>query len=299
MELRQLEYFVAVAEEASFTRAAARVHVAQPGVSAQVRRLERELGQELLDRSGRTVRLTRVGEAVLPYARAALAAVAAARLATDELAGLVRVRVAVGMVTGRSSFDLPDALADFHERHPGVEITLAEDNSDHLLASLQAGQLDMALVGLSTPPPAGVRTQVVADEPVVAAVSHDHPMRARSTIPLRAMRDLPLISLPRGTGLRAAIDSACAAAGFRPRIAFEASDPDVLARLAARGLGVAILPRTVAAIHLQRLHPIAIVRPALRGRIELAWRAEGPASPAARALIAHTRARLAPPPTSP
>ncbi|HEX6445096.1 MAG TPA: LysR family transcriptional regulator, partial [Streptosporangiales bacterium] len=89
MELRQLRYLVTVAEEANFTRAAARLHVAQPGVSAQVRRLERELGQELLDRSGRTVRLTEVGEAVLPYARAALSAVDGARRAVDELSGLV------------------------------------------------------------------------------------------------------------------------------------------------------------------------------------------------------------------
>src|SRR5579864_5915221 len=102
MELHQLEYFVAVVEEASFTRAAARVHVAQPGVSAQVRRLETELGQQLLDRSGRTVRLTEVGAAVLPFARAALSAVTNARLAVDQLAGLVRGQVTVGMVSGCS-----------------------------------------------------------------------------------------------------------------------------------------------------------------------------------------------------
>ena len=100
MELHQLEYFVAVAEEASFTRAASRVHVAQPGVSAQVRRLESELGQQLLDRSGRSVRLTEVGSAVLPFARAALDAVTNARLAVDDLAGLVRGQVTVGMVSG-------------------------------------------------------------------------------------------------------------------------------------------------------------------------------------------------------
>src|SRR4030081_153595 len=97
MELHQLEYFIAVVEEANFTRAAAKLQVAQPGVSAQIRRLERDLGQELLDRSGRSVRLTEVGAAVLPYARAALSAVAGARLAVDELAGLVRGRVAGGM----------------------------------------------------------------------------------------------------------------------------------------------------------------------------------------------------------
>src|SRR5436190_20936586 len=106
MELRQLEYFVAVAEEASFTKAAARVHVAQPGVSAQIRQLERELGQDLFDRTGRAVRLTEVGVAVLPYARAALEAVAGARLAVDELTGLLRGRIAVGMLTACSIVSL-------------------------------------------------------------------------------------------------------------------------------------------------------------------------------------------------
>src|SRR5437763_8919642 len=147
MELRQLRYFVTVADEANFTRAAERLHVAQPGVSAQVRRLERELGHELLDRSGRSVRLTEVGAAVLPYARAALAAVSGARLAVDELTGLVHGHVAVGTVTSHN-VDLPGLLADFHEEHPGVEITLTEDNSDQLVAALRGGRLDAAIISL-------------------------------------------------------------------------------------------------------------------------------------------------------
>ena len=136
MELHQLEYFVAVAEEASFTRAADRVHVAQPGVSAQVRRLESELGHRLLDRSARSVRLTEVGTAVLPFARAALDAVAGARLAVDELAGLVRGQVRVGMVSGCALPILAELLAAFHDTYPGVTITLAEDNSDRLIGQL-------------------------------------------------------------------------------------------------------------------------------------------------------------------
>src|SRR4051794_37700719 len=103
MELRQLAYLVAVIEEANFTRAAERVHVAQPGVSAQIRRLERELGQPLLDRSSRPVRPTAAGAAVLPYARAALAAAAGARAAVDELAGLMRGEVSIGTVTSLPS----------------------------------------------------------------------------------------------------------------------------------------------------------------------------------------------------
>src|SRR4051812_39385226 len=132
MELHQLRYLVAVAEEGGFTRAAAREHVAQPGISAQVARLERELGQVLFDRTARGVRLTTAGEAVLPHARAALAAVAAVRETADELAGLVRGRVSVGMVRG-GVVDLPGLLGAFHRTHPGVEIRLVEAATDALL----------------------------------------------------------------------------------------------------------------------------------------------------------------------
>ena len=299
MEVRQLEYLVAVAEEASFTKAAAKVHVAQPGVSAQIRRLERELGEELLDRSGRTVRLTEVGAAVMPYARAALAAVAGARLAVDALSGLLRGHVAMGVVTLSSFAGLPDLLADFHHDHPEVEITLSEANSASLLAAVRSGELDLALVGLATAPPPGIATQVVVDEPLVAAVSRSDPLATRKTLSLHGLRGRPLITLPPGTGLRTCLDNACTLAGFRPQIAFEASDPVTLAQLASRGLGVAILPKSLADFRSATLHAMTITRPGLRARIELAWRAEAPVSPAARALIARTRTLLAQPLVAP
>lgn len=292
MELRQLEYFVAVAEEASFTRAAARLHIAQPGVSAQVRGLERELGVELFDRSGRAVRLTEAGTAVLVYARAALGAAAGARLAVDELSGLVRGHVAVGMVVACSSYDLADLLADFHHAYPAVEITLSEANTDVLVQGLGAGQLDLAFVGLGDTTPPGIEVQLVADEPLVAAVSTDDVLAARTTITLDAIRDRALMSLPRGTGLRSCLDDACARSGFEPRITLEASNLGILAALAGRGLGIAILPESVALAH-SELHAIAITRPAMRGRLALAWRTEGPISPAARALIARARSGVA------
>src|ERR1700704_2044695 len=177
MELRQLEYFVAVAEEASFTRAAARVHVAQPGVSAQVRRLESELGQRLLDRSGRSVRLTEAGSTVLPFARAALDAVARARLGVDELAGLVRGQVTVGMVSGCALPVLAELLASFHKQYPGVAISLTEDNSDQLTEMLRDGRLDLALIGSAgTEGGTGISTSVLIDEELVAAVAPGHPL---------------------------------------------------------------------------------------------------------------------------
>ena len=293
MELRQLEYLVAVAEEGSFTRAAERVHVAQPGVSAQVRRLERELGETLLDRSGRAVTLTEVGRAFLPHARAALRSVDGARRAVDELAGLVRGHVAVGMVTACGVVELPDALSQFHGRHPGVEISLREDNSDRLLDDLLSGRLDLSIVGLAGEPPPAIATQDVIDARVFGAVAPGHPLARRSTITLRSLCEQPLISLPRGTGLRSALDGACATAGLSPRVAFEASNLMMLASLAFRHLGVAILPESVATSDTSELEPVAIVRPQIRSRLALAWRVDGPSSPAATALIEHARAALA------
>jgi DNA-binding transcriptional LysR family regulator len=298
MELRQLAYLVGVAEAASFTKAAATLGVAQPGVSAQVRRLEREFGQDLLDRSGRSVRLTEAGAALLPYARAALAAVSGGRLAIDELAGLVRGHVAIGMVTACASLDLTDLVSTFHREYPGVEISLSEANSDRLLQGVADGRLDMAWVGVAGPLPAGIEAQVVADEALIAAVSRGDPLAARVSISVDDLRERTLISLPQGTGLRSCLEKACAARGFEPRVAFEASALHVLAQLASQGLGVAILPESMAQAAGADVRTLAFTSPAPRSRIEFAWRAEGPTSPATRAMINHARNFLARPSSS-
>ncbi|MEU3501436.1 LysR substrate-binding domain-containing protein [Streptomyces hundungensis] len=297
MELRQLRYFVAVVEEANFTRAAARLHVAQPGVSAQIRQLERELGQRLLDRAGGSITPTEAGEAVLPHARAALAAVEAVRDTVDEFSGLLRGHVTIGVVSGAvtQDFDIALVLADFHDAHPEVEITLTEDTSDRMRAALLAGRLDIALIGLAHEAlPVGLSLDVVVDEPLVAAVAEGDPLLApgRTEVTLAELESRPLIGLPRGSGIRAVLDGACADAGIRPRVAFEAASPQLLARLAARGLGVAVLPAPGADAP-PGLRILRITDPEPRGRIALAWRTQGPAGPAGRALLAGLRAALA------
>src|ERR1039458_1681981 len=139
MEMRQLEYFIAVADEANFTRAAQRVHISQSGVSAQIRQLEHDLGATLIDRSGRTATLTAAGAAALPHARAVLASAGAVRQAVDAVNGLIRGRLVVGMVPARPVPPLFDALAAFPRAPPGVEIPLIEDNSDRLTERVRAG----------------------------------------------------------------------------------------------------------------------------------------------------------------
>jgi DNA-binding transcriptional LysR family regulator len=283
MELRQLEYLVAVAEEANFTRAAKRVHVAQPAVSAQIQRLERELGQPLLDRTRRTVRLTAAGQVALPYAKAAMAAVADIRVAVDELTELVRGTVTIGTVTSHS-VDIPSLLADFHEEHPNVEITLNTDSSDVLIEKVRTGRLDAAIVSVGPDEqPEGLDVQVVTDEAIQAVVSVTDEWASRKIVRLSDLADRQLIALPVGAGIRHQFDAACARAGVTPRIAFEASTPVALADLAQRGLGVAIVPASVPRDR-DGVHALAIA-PQLRGRLVLAWRAGGPMSPAARVLV--------------
>ncbi len=289
MELRQLEYLVAVVEEGSFTRAAQRERVAQPAVSAQIRRLERMVGQQLLTRSSREVRLTEAGAALLPHARAALAAVRAAQHAVDEVADIVRGAVAIGTVT-LHPVDVAALMADFHRDHPQVELTLLTDNSDELLVGLADGRLDLAIVSVAADVmPDGLDGVPITDEIIEAAVALDHPLRRRATVTLSELCELPLISLPVGTGLRSRLDEACAAAGVRPRIGFEATNPQELADLARHGLGVAILPRSMArgdaGLHALRLTPT------LRGRLVWAWRRDS-VGPAARAFCALARRSL-------
>ncbi|QNP67800.1 LysR family transcriptional regulator [Streptomyces genisteinicus] len=301
MELRQLQYFLTVVEEANFTRAAARLHVAQPGVSAQIRRMERELGQPLLDRSGRRVTTTEAGEAVLPYARAALAAVEGIRQTVDEFTGLVRGRVTIGVVSGAATeeYDLAPLLADFHDEHPQVEISLTEDTSARMLTALRRGELDLAVVGVTDDDfLPGTSLQVVIDTPLVAAMTPQDPLlqpAGRTALPLAELAGRALVSLPRGTGIRGVLERACRQAGFQPRIAFEAAAPSRLTRFAARGLGVAVLPEIppeeAAALGLRTL---PLTSPRLSGRIALAWPTDGPTTPAAKALLARMRKALPP-----
>jgi DNA-binding transcriptional LysR family regulator len=289
MEMRQLEYFVAVAEERSFTRAAERVHISQSGVSAQIRQLERDLGAPLFDRSSRTATLTAAGEAALEHARSTLAAAGAVRHAVDDVNRVVRGRLAVGMVTGCTVTPLFAALSEFHATHPGVELELVEDTSDRLVERVRSGGLDLALVGVAGELPRDLRSLTLISEGLAALVARDHPLAAggRRRAALSAVAEHPIVSLPAGTGIRTVFDQACAAAGLHPRIALQATAPEAVADLAARGLGVGILSASMAA-ETDELRAIAIDDVAIPALLALVW----PATPSAalRVLLDVTRA---------
>lgn len=294
MELRQLEYLVAVAEEASFTRAAQRVHISQSGVSAQIRQLEHDLGATLIDRTGRTATLTEAGLAAVKHARETLAAAAAVRQAVHDVTGLLSGRLTVGMVTACTITALFDALATFHRAHPAVAVTLLEDNSATLAEHIRAGAIDVALIGTpgSTPPP-GLAALPLISERLVAAVPDTHHLSERSRLTLTDLAGCPLICMPRGTGIRTAFDQACAAAGLRMDVTLEASAAGTVADLAARGLGVAILSETIGAAHAARLRSAVIEDAEIPASLALAWK-HAP-SPAAATFLTHCRRAFAVP----
>ncbi|MGW0915341.1 LysR family transcriptional regulator [Streptomyces sp. NPDC002784] len=291
MELRQLEYFVAVAEERNFTRAAERVHISQSGVSAQIRQLERELGAELFDRSARTVTLTPAGKAALEHARTALAAAGAVGQAVGEVTDLIRGRLTVGMVIGCTITPLFDALAAFHEAHPGVEISLLEDSSDRLAEGVRYGTVDMALIGTATATPDGLAALTVISERLVAAVPAGHALAKQRRITLRDLTAHPIVCMPPGTGLRAVFDQACAAQSLQPTIALQASAADAIADLAARGLGVAVLSNSMAESYRDRLTARTIDDVDAPALLALVWRSAH--NPAVRELLVHSRLAFA------
>jgi DNA-binding transcriptional LysR family regulator len=188
--------------------------------------------------------------------------------------------------------DLPGVLAQLHRDPPALEITLTADTSDRLIGALRGGELDVAIIAYGDPPPER-RLRVVADEAISAAVTLGHERADCDGVPLAALRARPLISLPVGSGIRTIFTDACASAGFTPRISSEAGTPQAVAELAALGLGVAILPASVASGSPER-HRLRITGPDLRGRLAFAWRADAATSPAARALLERAL-RLVPP----
>jgi DNA-binding transcriptional LysR family regulator len=293
MELRQLAYFVAVVDEAHFTRAAERLRIAQPAVSQQIRRLESELGERLLHRDRRTVALTSAGEALLPYARAALAQVEHGRQAVAALRGLVTGQLRVGLVMPLPDRRVIRAIGAFGRKYPGIELALMEDETDALLDGLATGDLHTAFLGLGPGQevPASLQAIVVAREPAVLATHPSHPLASRRSVPLSAMRDEPVVTATRESRLRTVLETVCREAGFAPRIVAETSDLNVMVQLVAEGVGVALMPRS-GLEDASEVATITVTHPAIERRIILAWR-PGATSPAARAFITVAREHLA------
>jgi DNA-binding transcriptional LysR family regulator len=247
VELRQLATFVAVAEEGSFTRAADRLHVVQSAVSAGVRNLEKELGVMLFDRSTHRVKLTDAGRALLPEARATLAAAQAAKDAVDEARGGLRGKVALGTMQaqGMRAINLARILAAFRAEHPAVELEIRHGGSSEMAHEVREGRLDLAFVALPGDGPSGLELVPLAREPIMLAVAAGHPLADRADVELAALRDETLIDVPTGWGIRMAVDRSFAAAGVTRAIAYEVNETATMIDFIRNGLAIGLLPRSL------------------------------------------------------
>lgn len=247
MELRQLEHFVAVAQECHFTRAAKRLHIAQSGLSASIRSLERELGAPLFLRSTRQVQLTPAGQALLGEALRALSASNAAKDAVAAVQGLLRGRLSIGSLQCLHTVHLPTLLAGFLSAHPGLEIRLRQGGSDELIELVRTGRLDIAFVSRpgSGRCPDDVVIQALDSEPLVLACALSHPLAERaSEVKLADLAEEQFVDFPPDWATRDLADRVLTAAGIERRVALEVTDVHSLLDLVACGLGVALVPRS-------------------------------------------------------
>jgi DNA-binding transcriptional LysR family regulator len=243
MELRQLRYFVAVAEERHFGRAAQRLHMTQPPVSMQIKALERELGVELLERSSRRVALTDAGRTFLERAMTILGAV---EEAMEEARGAeqgTRGRFEVGFISSASLSLLPPSIRLFRERFGAVELELKELTSAQQIDALYEGGIRAGLVRLPLRAP-GIRFEPVLEERLVVAVPSGHALEELERVPLQAVVDLPLIFFTRQLipGFHAQIVELFRRVGAFPKVAQHAVHLQTIVGLVASGVGIAILP---------------------------------------------------------
>ena len=287
MELRHLKYFVAIADERQFVRAAARLHVAQSALSQQIQALERELGTQLLIRDRRGLRLTPAGELLHHHATRILAAVDDATADVQRLTGLLAGRLRVGAGAPAHPTLVLQAITRFRTAHPGVEISVLDAPTTELLASLAAAELDVAVVSREPAElDAGLQATLIAREPFVLLVAATHHLTGRRRIRLSQLKNESWVIFKTGSGIRAVVDNALAQAGIQhPVIAAATLDPKMLVDLVATGLGIALAPVSFAPLATDRTTAIAMTTPRITRPLTLAWSQERNRTPALAAFL--------------
>jgi LysR family transcriptional regulator, hydrogen peroxide-inducible genes activator len=242
MEIHQLRYFVAVADEGSFSRAAAKVRVAQPSLSQQIRKLEAEVGQPLFDRLPRSVVLTEAGRCFIEYARQILASIGDARRCVDEFKGEVAGRVAVGAIPTIAPYVLPGLVVTFQKNYPDVILEIVEDVTDSITRRIEAGELDIALASSCRPSPT-LRRESVGAEPLLALVPEKHPLAKKDVVELDDLKSQRFLLLHEMHCLSQQVNHLLESRRLRPEIALAGSQLSTIANMVAASIGVSIVPQ--------------------------------------------------------
>jgi DNA-binding transcriptional LysR family regulator len=290
MELRQLRYLVALAEERHFTRAAGREHVAQPALSQQIRRLEEEVGLALVERTTRRVALTDAGEVLVGRARRILAELEAANTELQSLSGVHTGHIQVGTMHTMGPIDLSLPIGIFNARHPRVEITVRDQSSEELAEMLRVDELDLAFLSVTERIEShGLGLQQLVSEELVAVLPLEHPLAHRRRVRMAELAGERFITFREGARLRELLLGAGRSAGFEPLVALESNESHLIRRLVARGLGVAVLPRSDSIGPGAEVRVATLIEPSLSRDITLAWRDGRRHAPAADEFLALCR----------
>jgi LysR family transcriptional activator of glutamate synthase operon len=296
MELRQLHYLVTLAEEQNFTRAAARAHIAQPALSQQIKRLEAEVGLELVERTTRHVALTDAGLALVARARRILSELDAGLAELESLRGVETGHVTVGAMHTMGPIDVSLALAIFQRRHPGVELTVREQSSEELAEMLRVDELDLAFLSVTERIEShGLGLHLLVSEELVAILPLPHKLGKRRRLRMTELAGESFISFREGARLRELLESASREAGFEPHVTLESNESQRIRRLVARGMGVAILPLSDATAPGAEVAVVALTAPGLSRDITLAWREGRRLAPAAAEFLELARATFTDP----
>ncbi|VVE06731.1 LysR family transcriptional regulator [Pandoraea capi] len=290
MELRHLRYFVTVAEELHFSRAAQKLNIGQPPLSMQIRALEDELGVPLFERSQRRVFLTAAGRAFLVRARQILADADAARLEVQQIAGLDAGELRIAFTTSAPMTNLMKrVLTSYRQRYPRVTLTLSESPSENQREALVARTLDIGLLRQAedAPPVAGLSFETLIDEALVVVLHQGHRLARRASLSIADLADEAFIMHPHGVGtaIDGQIRGMCERAGFTPRVVQEARESTTIVALAASGLGVAILPAAVRCIQIEGAHFMDVSEPDAHAPLLLGKRRDDN-SPLVQAFVA-------------
>ncbi len=288
MEYRQLKFFVAVAEELHFTRASARLRIAQPYLSREIRRLEREIGVELFVRTKRSVALTTAGRAFLERARIVLDESAGAVYAAQRASRGETGRIRLGFVTVAAVGVIPDATARFRSAYPEVEILLKDVQSDEGLEAVRTGQLDLCLLHPPRTVDPALNIETIWVEPLVAVLPPKHPLADKQRISLQRLRSEPWVISPRATGSRLhdEVIAACAAAGFEPRVAQRTTRLTTTISMVASGIGVTLVPITSARLAFGGAVYRQLGPPRISIPVAFAWRRDKAAPVLAHFMVA-------------
>ncbi|WP_395664336.1 LysR family transcriptional regulator [Methylocella sp.] len=282
MDLRTLRAFVETVRAGGFSAAAKTLNASQPTVSKAVKQLEDELGVVLIDRLGHRARPTSAGDILYRRALAMLALRDDAVAELDELRGLKRGVLRLGLPPIGSALLFAPLFASFRARYPGVDIRLAETGSKRLEEMLAAGEIDLAAVLL--PVSDDFEWQEVRDDPLAAILPQGHALAGRAGVGLPQLKDAPFILFESGFAINHMILDACARHGFTPTIAARSAQIDFVVELVAAGLGVAFLPRLMAAER-DGTRAVLLDEPGTQWRMALAWRSGGYLPAAARAWL--------------